>query len=1066
MRILKRVLTVIIAVAMVLSTQLINISSVKAATEMVNETFDADLGGFAATKGSVTVVKDGEYSVMKVDNNSSAKYVVDTSDSRWSGSYSMTIRIKMDDWAGEGALFQLSTDVSQSDHKYLLTYNAYGFNFVKMNPPYIYTMVVNPTGLESVNAAKYHTIKYNVVRDIEDGTATVTVYFDGVRKITYTDTDNVCKPGDFFIERTNAKGSLLIDSVVVVPLGTEDERVVNGGIPTPDVEHSDYEKEATVLRDLGVLENESNGMWDGDRVVTRAEYVSALLKLMGYNKENIFKNDAYTFKDVDAKRSESSEISLAYALGIVSDDTNGYFRPDEAVTYSDAQIMAVRALGYKRDAESKGGNPAGYNKVAAQLGLPKAPGVKNASKKDIALLLFECLTIPVKEQIAWGKDYVEFATAGETFLSQRDIVTGTGKITGNYVTSIDSTERFDRGYVKIDNGIYKEGSTLAADYLGCDVEYYAFEDKYGEKTLLYAAPSNNNNIRIFETDDISSTTKRKLVYTDDDGKKKELSISSAVDVIYNGMLLDDFAKEQLKPAYGHIRVIDNNDDNIADVIFVYDFDVLAAESISVNAGVVYDSLTADGKLILSAENGKCVDIVKNGVKASIKDISQGDVVSYYISKDGYYRCAYVSSKRVGGIVEENSHTKNTIKVGGNEYELSKRFIDAVSSGKELSAAAGSEYTFLLDVFGRVVSIAESSYHSGAQYAFVRNMAKEGVFNITYKFEIFNQNGEWQELKLRDKVRWNGGNNISVSEFITNSGMIDESGAFKPQLIEYTTDADGNAVTVKTAVNRSEAADPTNMLCLDNSAKLRYISANKSLHSRYFISGVKIFIIPNDLNNEDFYRVGSTGDLYSGSTYQAEIYNEVNAIPGVVVIRTDDNYSSDPGKLKPFFVVSSTGMSYNAETKEISHNMTGLYSGESSIIEFVDDAVLSNVGKGDIIQYTLNPNGKVVSAAIRCDADNIAYGDDGGFNGNMRAITGKIAHINKKNKIVGINIADSTAVTDDTLWISLDKSNITYYVYDKAIGEVMVGSMDDLDKGADICVRLVQESVNELVIYTE
>lgn len=1066
MRILKKVLTVIIAVAIVLPIQLINIPSVKAATEMVNEAFDTDLGGFTATKGTVSVTKDGEYSVMKLDNNSSAKYTVDTSDSRWSGSYSMTIRLKMDDWASSGALFQLSTDVSQSDHKYLLTYNAYGFNFVKMNPPYIYTMVVNPTGLESANAAKYHTIKYNVVRDTEVGTATVTVYFDGVHKITYTDTENICKAGDFFIERTNANGSLLIDSVVVLPLGVETDRVVNGGIPTPDVEDSDYEREATVLRDLGVLENETNGMWDGDRVVTRAEYVSALMKLMGYNSGNAFINDAYTFKDVDAKRSDASEILLAYALGIVSDDTNGYFRPDEAVTYSDAQIMVIRALGYKMDAESKGGNPAGYNKVAAQLGLPKVTDSKNALKKDIARLLFECLNIPLKEQTAWGKDYVEYATAGETFISQRDIITGTGKITANYVTSIDSTERLDRGYVKIGDDIYKEGNTLAADYLGCDVEYYASENKYGEKTLLYAATSDNNSIRIFETDDISSTTKRKIVYTDESGKKKEISISPAVDVIHNGMLLDDFEKERLKPAYGHIRVIDNNDDNIADVIFVYDFDVLVTESVSVNASVVYDSLIDGKKLVLSSENGKNIDIVKNGKKVSIKDIAQGDVVSYYVSKDGYYSCAYVSSKRVGGMVEENSFTKNTIKVGGIEYELSKRFVDAVSSGKELSADTGSDYTFLLDVFDRVISIAESSYHSGVKYAFARNMAKEGVFNVSYKFEIFDQDGQWQELKLRDKVRWNGGSNISASEFITNSGILDESGAFKPQLIEYTTDVDGKALTVKTAVNRGDVADPTNMLCLDKSANLKYISANKSLHSKYFISGVKIFIIPNDLNNEDFYRVGDTSDLYSGSTYQAEIYNEVNAIPGVVVIRTDDNHSSDPGKLKPFFVVSSTGMSYNDETNEVSHNMTGLYNGKSSIIEFVDNAVLSNVGNGDIIQYTLNPNGKVVNAAIRCDADNITYGDDGGFNGNIRAITGKIAHINKKNKIVGINITDSTVVTDDTLWISLDRANIIYYVYDKAIDEVMVGSMDDLDKGADVCVRLVQENVQELVIYAE
>lgn len=255
-----------------------------------------------------------------------------------------------------------------------------------------------------------------------------------------------------------------------------------------------------------------------------------------------------------------------------------------------------------------------------------------------------------------------------------------------------------------------------------------------------------------------------------------------------------------------------------------------------------------------------------------------------------------------------------------------------------------------------------------------------------------------------------------------------------------------------------------MLCLTSSEKLKYKSVNKSLGSKHFIAGSKIFKIPNtNIYDDDFYEVVSASGLSTGASYTADFYNEVYAIPEVVVIHTDETYSSEPSKLNQVFVVEYSGQALDNETGEVYSSVTGWYGGNRTTLKIADEVAEKTFNRGDVIQYKLNADGVAVNIAKRYDAKVPVYTDDGGFDANMRLVTGKIVYINRDKKLATVNLDNQSLVNDDTVWLSLDNQSLRYYTVHNESEQVGIGSMDDLDKGVIVFGRLVQEQLTELVI---
>lgn len=133
------------------------------------------------------------------------------------------------------------------------------------------------------------------------------------------------------------------------------------------------------------------------------------------------------------------------------------------------------------------------------------------------------------------------------------------------------------------------------------------------------------------------------------------------------------------------------------------------------------------------------------------------------------------------------------------------------------------------------------------------------------------------------------------------------------------------------------------------------------------------------------------------------------------------------------------------------------------LKIADEVAEKTFNRGDVIQYKLNADGVAVNIAKRYDAKVPVYTDDGGFDANMRLVTGKIVYINRDKKLATVNLDNQSLVNDDTVWLSLDNQSLRYYTVHNESEQVGIGSMDDLDKGVIVFGRLVQEQLTELVI---
>lgn len=160
----------------------------------------------------------------------------------------------------------------------------------------------------------------------------------------------------------------------------------------PDVdENSPYAEAAEYLNDIGVMSGDTNGNFNPDQTVTRAQMAAILCRVLGETED--LPTDGDRFTDVPSSYWANGYIVKTAELGIIGGYQDGSFKPGNAVTYEQAVTMIIRAFGYEDEASSAGGYPDGYLAVAQNLGLLNNVGSKSGKSLDrgsVAIIIYNC----------------------------------------------------------------------------------------------------------------------------------------------------------------------------------------------------------------------------------------------------------------------------------------------------------------------------------------------------------------------------------------------------------------------------------------------------------------------------------------------------------------------------------------------------------------------------------------------------------------------------------------------------------------------------------------------------
>ncbi len=240
-----------------------------------------------------------------------------------------------------------------------------------------------------------------------------------------------------------------------------------------DVESTNsYAKAIQVLSGLGIAKGDDEGNFNPKNDVKRSEMVAFICRAMG--EEDVAAGSATNaFTDVAANHWAAGEIAWGVNRGIINGMGDGTFAPDASVSYQDAVVMIMRALGYDRIAQRKenGGYPVGYLKLASQYGVLKDAGYDNqaaATREIIAQLIFNGLTAAM----------VDVTEYGDTVEDDKYVIyNGKNRALKNLLTDVNDMYRVKMEVVSTPKSaptvcVDKNGNEMVKVYLDKACDYY------------------------------------------------------------------------------------------------------------------------------------------------------------------------------------------------------------------------------------------------------------------------------------------------------------------------------------------------------------------------------------------------------------------------------------------------------------------------------------------------------------------------------------------------------------------------------------------------------------------
>ena len=471
--------------------------------------------------------------------------------------------------------------------------------------------------------------------------------------------------------------------------------------------------------------------------ITRAEFAKILITA-AYDDITSYSAVEDTFFDVTDAHDYYKEIMILRDLGVVKGSGNNNFNPEDKITLEQALTMAERLASYDINWHED-------YKSAVKSRLSEKVSVNGSNLPLSAAFMIVC---NMMELDVYGL-YYDNDKAKTYMEQQRKLYYIKGVVTDDGEISL-SGESQNAGHINIDDAEFlnKTGKT---ELFGFAVEGYYKAD--GDENILLSVEKSKKNNEIFiESRNIEKYDAEKREYeyfeNETDVRTKKVAIPTDIIPVYNGMpiSIDDekFSEKSFLPEYGTVRILDNNNDEIYDFIFIDEYDTGVVSGVSEEEEKIYFKNVL-GYLELEEKEYEISDI--DGNEKNLSELKENDILSIRESLDGKRYKILVSNIVTQDVCESIDREEESIdtKTGGL-YHFSDYYERIF--GIEL-LKIGRAYSFYFDVFGNVAQITssdESNWNAG--YLFNAIASEEEDFIV----KICDMNGEKRMFNLADTVK--------------------------------------------------------------------------------------------------------------------------------------------------------------------------------------------------------------------------------------------------------------------------------------------------------------------------
>lgn len=768
-----------------------------------------------------------------------------------------------------------------------------------------------------------------------------------------------------------------------------------------DVEEGTYVSEAvTVLSNLDILNGYEDGTFKPEATITRAEMAKIICEALGYYGMD---SDKTPFDDVEPKHWAAGYINTAAGLGIINGYGNGKFGPEDTVTYEQAVKMVVCALGYEAMAADRGGWPAGYTSVAANIGLTK--GMSSSVRGDIAVLIYNALTTPVMEQTSYGSDtrYEVLDGAGnkeyKTILTKRDIYIATGIVGDTFnkdeikfeITRDSKDGEFKASEKEI---TFLMGNSDIANYTHQEVEVYVAEDD-GEYTVLAVKVAKKTETFTLVSDDIKDIDGNRITYYVDSpnsSRTKTLTIDKDATIEYNKATLA--ANETLETKIEgkddvEIVFIENDGDSDYDVVVMTEYVSAVVETVNASK----DKITLGSRTVtfdFDDNNKTYIFLDDEGNELTLADFEEDDVVAYVSDianpKDAdYLKIIKLSNSVIVGTVDSVQNNEQIVTINNEEYKV----IDTAIWNQ--ISTPGTEGTFYIGLTGKIVYFDGSAVVG--KYGYVIDAGTDG----------------WNDDEIVIKMLTSKG----IDKYTLRTSLTDKTGFdiddYIGKIVEYKINSQGLISSLNvlntTAFNSKYNAD------------------TEILNGKYLDKNTLVFVIDTKDKNESY---ATDMDYFvDEGTYGGEIYVRYGEVKVVVVTNSNTLYDSDTG----FAIV--TGTSTLVKNDDTVFAVDYVQDEKKGTIYFEDYTYNEGkdkfptgtvfVFKADTDGYVKETGYKIVATIANGDFVEAKYDEDEPFGKEVTTVFGYIENntreANSKGELITIN--------GDTYVISTNANKYTY-----------------------------------------
>jgi len=841
---------------------------------------------------------------------------------------------------------------------------------------------------------------------------------------------------------------------VVAMLVTSFATISFASVPS-DVVDTEFEEAAKVLGALGIMVGDAGtGLLRPNDPIKRSEVTKIAVALKGLSDVAGSSSGLTKFPDVSIDHWANGFINVGTTEGLIIGDDLGNFRPDDQITYAEAVTILVRALGYEPRALAKGGFPSGYLVTGSSIGLTK--GVSGSANKliargDVAELAYNALTINLMEQVGFGSN-ASFEVVDKTLLSDRldvELISGTVNAVGN--ASVEGSG-VDKDSVKIDNKVYKSGTSDVRNILGFYVDAYISSASGNKGTLLVAVPVQSKNtvinISSDELNTISTSGDSKIINYSKDGstKSSKVTVKNDATVMYNGMLgtWDDL--EEI--GSGSIILLDSDKDKNYNIVFVNETTNYVVDEVVESSNKIIDKYDQDVLVLDSEDDDMSFILDKNNESIGIDKLQEWDVITLTISRDKKLVYGTVIQNGIEGEITEKD--KDGFYINGTKYKVSESY------PYELKISDSG--VFYLDAYGKIAAYDNAGVAS-KNYGYLADMAIKTGLKSSLEFEIFTLDGKAVIYSAANKIKVDESSNLSYDEAFEAIGE-------KGQLITYDLNSNGEIARINTIADSSDIDEDKFVLNFTED-NVEYKSASSKLMAEAMNVKVDantvIFDIPEGETKTDKFAVRDKSFFADGGKYNIKVYDVTeDLVAGVVIVTASDAKAGEDTSIAVVDRVS-TATNKDGDTVE---KLYAFRDGKEVTLITSKDGILKKDGDkdletGDIIQYKTNGAGEIDDITVLFDINDSETEVTVEHSPNMTTMYGKV--VKKFGTSFNLSVNDGNV-------INLDLGDARVYVVDEVRNnkKISIGSHADIQKYDEsnperVFVRIYKDVVQEVVI---